>query len=622
MHGIIFCVCSTLAIPAPSTSAKRCRKEHKKIQGKKESQQNQSRWRIWSHDTAWGIQTCLPRLHQKRPGKTKSESQNVPLSSLNVQQTGTERPVMGAGSSDYSEWNIDEKWSSQEWKSGDTFGARTGRPMDEKFVIDIDMDSDTAAESDFSLKSRSFLNRVWMIDCERCWTVLQKIQCKTLTNVLWSGNVYVFDVGSICIHGKELFRQFTFHQKHRGRSDFKADVRHIWNVDSGTIGWDFFECLKSAGKILHGNNYLRSLMKKSSVSRMQRFMYSQILCYVLERWIRTQHQILFGSDSWDGSKIHHNTELWTQLTENRWNSSGIFSQDSPHCSLLTKSKSSWAKWANQNNSKDDLSSCRCSVASYGGLKTTKRNVVLITHLCLFLQKDFQQDVGHSSDLGQRQSGIPQTKKDQEENGIQSLNWWWLNSEKADTQFSEPRVHCPEERSKAKGVENYQYTSGPMGIRLKLFLHNYFCQSAQCLRSSLRFVWWIQDVPGKNGRLVLAGQSDPLFEPASLLMKTLTPSTEVLAQEDLLQKYQERVERLSQQNRVRSRLASLILNWCLAFTHHMWWCVFWYIRAPRIRLLRTRWRWRRWIHKNVSWFSKRVPNTWRPIVAARQSQRTA
>ena len=49
--------------------------------------------------------------------------------------------------------------------------------------------------------------------------------------------------------------------------------------------------------------------------------------------------------------------------------------------------------------------------------------------------------------------------------------------------------------------------------------------------------------------MLAEQSDPLFEPASLLMQTPTPSTEDPAQEDLLQKYQERVERLSQQNRV-------------------------------------------------------------------------
>ena len=36
-------------------------------------------------------------------------------------------------------------------------------------------------------------------------------------------------------------------------------------------------------KILHGNIYLWSVMKKSSVSRMQRFTFYQILVYVLER---------------------------------------------------------------------------------------------------------------------------------------------------------------------------------------------------------------------------------------------------------------------------------------------------------------------------------------------------
>ena len=55
--------------------------------------------------------------------KTKTESQNVPLSSLNVQQTST------------------------------------GRPVYDKFVIDDDMDSDTATESNLSLRPRSFFNR-------------------------------------------------------------------------------------------------------------------------------------------------------------------------------------------------------------------------------------------------------------------------------------------------------------------------------------------------------------------------------------------------------------------------------------------------------------------------------
>ena len=51
------------------------------------------------------------------------------------------------------------------------------------------------------------------------------------------------------------------------------------------------------------------------------------------------------------------------------------------------------------------------------------------------------------------------------------------------------------------------------------------------------------------RPVLAGQSDPLFEPAKLLITTPTPSLEIPAQQILLQKYKERVERLSQLDRV-------------------------------------------------------------------------
>ena len=55
---------------------------------------------------------------------------------------------------------------------------------------------------------------------------------------------------------------------------------------------------------------------------------------------------------------------------------------------------------------------------------------------------------------------------------------------------------------------------------------------------------------RTGRPVLAGQSDPLFVPTNSLMKTHTPLTDdPVQEEDLLQKYQERVERLSQQNRV-------------------------------------------------------------------------
>ena len=87
--------------------------------------------------------TVLASTASENPEKTRFESQNVPLSSLNVQQTGTGRPVMLASSSNSSEWNNDDKWSSQVRKSGEMSGTRTGRPVSNKLIIFLDMDSDT-----------------------------------------------------------------------------------------------------------------------------------------------------------------------------------------------------------------------------------------------------------------------------------------------------------------------------------------------------------------------------------------------------------------------------------------------------------------------------------------------
>ena len=63
------------------------------------------------------ILDMLASAASESPGKTKSESQEVPLSSSNEQQLRTGRFVLDASSSNYSEWNADKNRSSQEWKS-------------------------------------------------------------------------------------------------------------------------------------------------------------------------------------------------------------------------------------------------------------------------------------------------------------------------------------------------------------------------------------------------------------------------------------------------------------------------------------------------------------------------
>ena len=113
----------------------------------------------------------LASTASESPGITRYES-HLPLSSWNEQQPITGRLVMGACSSNHSEWSIDDTWSSQDWKSDEMLEGRTVRLVNEqlpglfaqhtdRFIVDDDdVDSNTVAESDVSLKSRSFLHRV------------------------------------------------------------------------------------------------------------------------------------------------------------------------------------------------------------------------------------------------------------------------------------------------------------------------------------------------------------------------------------------------------------------------------------------------------------------------------
>ena len=158
MSGTIFCVCSTLAIFSSINKRKAMSKR---------TQEDAGEERVTAKSKPMNNLVCrvrdpnvLASTASERPGKTKSESQKVPLSSLNLQQTGTENTVMLASSSNSSEWNNDDKWSSQVRKSGEMSKTSTGRPVSNELVIGIDMDSDTTTESDLSLKSHSFLNRV------------------------------------------------------------------------------------------------------------------------------------------------------------------------------------------------------------------------------------------------------------------------------------------------------------------------------------------------------------------------------------------------------------------------------------------------------------------------------
>ena len=131
------------------------------------------------------------------------------------------------------------------------------------------------------------------------------------------------------------------------------------------------------------------------------------------------------------------------------------------------------------------------MTSYVDLKTMNGNAVLTPHLCLYLRKDFQQDVGYSSDLDQKRSGILLTTKEQGE--------WDRVAESMMIKFRESghpvfRATSPLSRGtlKSKCGGNYLFTSVPMGIRLKLFFAQLFLsissvsteQSQMCVKNTV------------------------------------------------------------------------------------------------------------------------------------------
>ena len=148
------------------------------------------------------------------------------------------------------------------------------------------------------------------------------MQCQTSTNVLLFGECSCLrHWNHLC--SWERITQNTFHQKYRARSHYKEDVRHFWKVDSRTIRWHFW-CVSNQLARFSMETMIFGQWWRSHQSLACKGLFFQILCYVLERWVKILHQMLSGKNSWVGWKIHHNTEFWTQLTGSRWNLSGIF----------------------------------------------------------------------------------------------------------------------------------------------------------------------------------------------------------------------------------------------------------------------------------------------------------
>ena len=258
-----------------------------------------------------------------------------------------------------------------------------------------------------------------------------------------------FDIASICIHGKGILKNFTLHPKYRDnlimKQMFDISEKLIVGQSDGIYGVTPINCEDSSWKRIS----LVSDEEVISLSRREGLRIFRFCVYALERWARTpQSNYCPGKTSltsFKGSSQYRTLDtIDCEPMEFEWN----ISQDSPHCSSATKSKSSCQKWAiRQKICKGRTIFMSMFNDISRGSQDNEQECELSAQLVFYLcEKMFTRKMVIPRTWIRKRSGILLMIADHKEEWDQSR---WIendkNSEKADTQFYVPRVHCPEER---------------------------------------------------------------------------------------------------------------------------------------------------------------------------------
>ena len=262
----------------------------------------------------------------------------------------------------------------------------------------------------------------------------------------------------------------------------------------------------------------------------RRFTYFQILRYALERWVRNHFQILSGRTSWCGSKVHHNAELWTHLMMSQWNIFPGFTtlqlcyKVPEFLSKMSKQPEEFTgriifmsmfndiSWGSNANL---ISICprRFPPGRWSFLGPGSEKKWYSTH-----ESKPQGEWARVAELMMikfSESGHPVFRS------TSPLSWGTLES-KGGGQLS---IHFCADEGTIETVFRAIISVNQLSIYGEV---SDLCE--ECKISHVR-----------TGRPVLVGQSDPLFVPSVMKTHTL-PTDDPAQEEDLLQRYQERVER--------------------------------------------------------------------------------
>ena len=191
------------------------------------------------------------------------------------------------------------------------------------------MDSDTAAESDLSLRSLSFLSRV----NNRLRKMLNRspedpMQDIDKRSLIWcmfmSSTLEASVLHSIKNTKQNLTLKKMFEISEQLMLEQSEEISGVSQINWESSQWKQLSVITDEEVI--------------SLSYTKVYIFSDsVLCLGKVNQNPASNSVWKEQLSWFW-KIHDNTKHWTQSMENRWNSSGIFSQTSHPCSLLRSSK--------------------------------------------------------------------------------------------------------------------------------------------------------------------------------------------------------------------------------------------------------------------------------------------
>ena len=351
-----------------------------------------------------------------------------------------------------------------------------------------------------------------MIECERCWTYLQKMQHKTTTNILWYGECLCFILykhlysweritqilyipSEIQENDLTMKQMFDISEKLTvGQSD---EIDGLNTINSGDSSWKHLSLFgnEEVVSLLHTNIYVLSdsvvPWKDEREHRIKYFLGRQV--DVVQQFT-TIHS--FGQSWWANGirveyflSIHHIAALSQSsrvLVKNEQKPWRIYRTDHLHVDVQR----------HLMGSQDNEQECKLSA-----------NLVFY-----FEARRFPPGSWIRKGVAFYSWQQPQGECDR----VEEL----MMVTQADTQSSDPRVQSPKECWRAKVEENYQYTAALVRKRLKLFFRTitsvnqlsiYRGVSDLCEECKACHVWM--------AIYVMVGQSDPLFVPTSSLMKT-------------------------------------------------------------------------------------------------------